>query len=101
MTSEELQNTLNNAIQILQDNKQVVTPEILDTADRIIATLGGPEPSSHLSLGINLDEILNMASKVIAIERRLTQTGLTDNLIDIMTRLQNHPIILAMIARLL
>jgi hypothetical protein len=98
MTVDELKTILNNAINILQDNKAIATPAFLDKVQKVVEDLSGPSGQSE-NFSDQFNSILADASSVIDIQRNLVP--ITDNIIGILQGLQTHPIIMALIARFL
>jgi len=99
MTADELKNTMNNAIAVLQDNKAIATPELLSAVEQLVNSLGGPAP--QVDFNENFQSAVQKVGKVVDIEKRLTQTTMTDNLVEILTKIQNHPIIMRMLSHVL
>lgn len=96
MTTEQLANILNAAILVLQDNKQIVTPDTLTGISNIIEQLKPVEKSSE-----QITTTLQKVSMIVDIEKRLIETTLTDDLITLLSSIQNHPIIMHMLAHVL
>lgn len=99
MTVDELKNIFNTAVVVLQDNKAIATPEVIAGIEKIVADLGGPAPA--VSFDSVFQEILKGVHEVCEIEKRFVQTTMTDNLVRILTNIQNHPIIMHLIARII
>jgi hypothetical protein len=98
MTVDDLKTLLNNGIGILQDNKAIATDDFLTKVQKVVVDLGGPSGQSAYFTD-QFNTILGDVSNVVDIERKLVP--ITDNLIGVMQALQNHPIIMHLIARFL
>lgn len=96
MTVDELKQTMNNVIGILQDNKKIVTPDLLDGIDKVVQSLTGPAPQVDFSTDFQ-NSVKNIGA-VVDMEKRLISGNMTADLIEILTKIQNRPIIMRLIA---
>jgi hypothetical protein len=96
MNASDLRQVLDQAVNMLQNNKAAVTPELLDAAKRLVEQLGPVMKDNQ-----QFQNVLQGAGRVLEIEDQLINTNLTERLTEILTKLQNRPLILSLVARLL
>lgn len=94
MTSDELKSIMNEAIAILEDNKKIVTPEIIVEIEALLQAIKQLDNPS-------VDKAIVVVEIILSHEKRLINSNLTEKIVKFLTNLQQRPLIMKLIAALL
>lgn len=106
MTKQELHNTFDQVVEVIKSNETVVGP-VLDKADKLVSKIRNqPEMVGAACMLMGLDKdagttFLQVAQELINIERILIDGGLGKRITRILHVLQDRPVMMYAIARLL
>lgn len=104
MTADELSELLGQAADALRANKAHVTPELLTRITSIFEDVRGMSATLAVVLEVTPEQVgrlFEAGDKLLALERRLVTTDLTDRLVDALTGLRGRPIVLRLLAALM
>jgi translation initiation factor RLI1 len=107
MTAQELETVIENAIEILQENKQAATPEMLGMMVKLINAVKQNTTYQEIIAAVlecDIAEVLRIIDSINQfeqIEEKLVLTNLSDQLIQILTLVKGHTFILSIVAALL
>jgi malate synthase len=107
MNVEELKETIDMVQGLLAENAKVVTPETLTEFDKLVAEFEKNKEELKAILdvvGVKTDKIeqwISSAKIVLDYERKLIESGKSAKIIDMLSKLEDRPLILGMITRLL
>jgi hypothetical protein len=92
MTSDELKSVFNEAIIILQDNKNIVTPEVLTEIESLVQAI------KQLNTPLSTDAVI-VIEAIIDREKKLINS--TDKIVSFLTGIQSRPLIMKLIAAII
>lgn len=94
MTTDELKSIMNEAISILEDNKKIVTPEVIVELEKLIQVIKQLDNPTA-------DKAIVVVEIILSHEKRLVNSNLTEKIVSFLTNLQQRPLIMKLIAALL
>lgn len=104
MTTDELKAALADAKEALETNKNLVTPELIETIQKYIDDYSKDELIKRAvmaALGMNetkLNNFINGFNKALATERRLINSDLTERLLNSIDNIEKRPFVLRTLA---
>ena len=92
MTSDELKSVFNEAIVLLNDNKTIVTPEVLTEIEALVQAI------KQINTPLSTDAVI-VIEAIIDREKKLINS--TDKIVSFLTGIQSRPLIMKLIAAIL
>lgn len=105
MTVQELKDLFNNSISLLHKNSTLATPELLTIISGLVQKVRSNNDYLQIAaILLDIDTLkvlsfLDSIDKAVAIETQLNSTSTTVELIQALTDIQTHPLIMEVIAK--
>src|SRR5581483_538257 len=106
MTSQELKDVMNNVISILEQNKVAATPQLLSMIVQLVTAIESNQTYQKIiadAIQADSNKVMSLCSSAKQfeqIEEKLVLTNLSDQIISILTKIQNHNLVMTLIAQL-